>query len=217
MGKFNKILTLPSRNYDGASLAEALSIALNGMDGIFLGLKFDVVYELSDNTIFIKQVNNFQLKVSMVSGADLQAGRLWETALVKDSIQSLNGILRIGKTSYKFQQDVAYSAYIDLHTTRNLYITSSSLASYNILSKFGNDVIIKKVAVKAQYGQMLFDSADAGYDFLDVSKRALTRIDFRLQDSYGNIVDLRKNHWSFSLVFQVRSLSLLSYYRFSYW
>ena len=199
------ILTLPSKSYDGTSLAEALSIALNGMSGVCLGLRVEVVYEMNDKTTLIKQVNHFNIKVSMVSGADLQAGRFWETALMKDSIQSLNGILRIGKTSYEFQQGISYSAYIDLHTTRNLYITSSSLASYNIISKFDNDVIIKKVAVKAQYGQMLYDSADAGYDFLDVSRRALTRIDFRLQDSYGNIVDLRRNRWSFSLVFQVRS------------
>jgi hypothetical protein len=49
---------------------------------------------------------------------------------------------------------------------------------------------------------MLFDTAEAGYDFLDVSKRALNRLDFKLQDSFGNVVDLRNNHWSFSLVFQ---------------
>ena len=58
-------------------------------------------------------------------------------------------------------------------------------------------MIIKKIAVRASPGQMLFDSADAGYDFLDVSRRSLSRIDFRLQDSYGNIVNLRNNHWSF--------------------
>ena len=65
---------------------------------------------MNDNTILIKQVNHFEVKVSVVSGADLQAGRLWETALVKESIQSLSGILRIGNTSYEFKQDLAYSA-----------------------------------------------------------------------------------------------------------
>ena len=95
-----------------------------------------------------------------------------------------------------------YKAYIDLNTTRNLYLTSSCLASYSTISNFDNDVIIKKIPVKANYSQMLFDNAEAGYDYIDVSRRALSRIDFRLQDSYGNIIDLRNNHWSFSLVFQ---------------
>ena len=103
----------------------------------------------------------------------------------------MNGILRLGKFTYLLQEAFPYIAYIDLHTTRNIYITSSSLASYNIVSNFGNDVIIKKIAVKANFSQMLFDSADAGYDFMDVSKRSLNRIDFKLMDSYGNIIDLR--------------------------
>ena len=90
-----------------------------------------------------------------------------------------------------------------LHTTHNLYLTSSSLASYNIISNFGNDVIVKKIPVKANYGQMLFDGAEAGFDYLDVSRRALQRFDFKLEDSFGNVLDLRGNHWSFSLVFQM--------------
>ena len=126
----------------------------------------------------------------------------WCIRIAKENICSMNGILRIGKISHRLSETTPYKSYIDLFTTRNLYITSSCLASYNIISNFSNDVIIKKVAVKAGYSQMLFDSADAGYDFLDVSKRSLSRIDFKLQDSYGNNIDLRNNHWSFSLVFQ---------------
>ena len=140
----------------------------------------------------------------MVSSADLQVGKYWSNAIAKENICSMNCVLRIGKSSYRLSATTPYKSYIDLFTTRNIYITSSCLASYNIISKFGNDVIIKKVAVKAGYSQMLFDSADAGYDFLDVSKRGLRRIDFKLQDSYGNNIDLRNNHWPFSLVFQER-------------
>ena len=160
---------------------------------------------MKDNQITFKQVSNFEAKVFLVSGADLQTGKYWDRALPKGSIQSLSGVLRIGKYSYQMQEAFPCISYIDLHTIRNLYITSSSLASYNIICNFDNDVIIKKVPEKAGYSTMLFDSADAGYDFLDVSRRALSRIDFRLQDSYGNIVNLRNNHWSFSLVFQKRS------------
>ena len=100
-------------------------------------------------------------------------------------------------------QDEPYDAYLRLHTTRNLDITSSTLANSDILSKLGNGIIIKKIPVKAKYSQLLFDTAEAGYDYLDASKRALNRIALRLQDSFGNITDLKGNHWSFSLVFQL--------------
>ena len=200
--KIYKEIVLPIKNYSGVVFAEALQLAIN--TAMHAAMYFEVVYDVSDNMLTIKQRDHFEVKSYLVPSADQLVGNYWSTMIAKDQLCSMNGILRIGKQSYLLQEAFPYKSYIDLFTTRNLYITSSCLASYNIISKVGNDVIIKKVAVKAGYSQMLFDSADAGYDFLDVSKRALSRIDFKLQDSYGNIVDLRKNRWSFSLVFQER-------------
>ena len=51
-----------------------------------------------------------------------------------------------------------YSAYADLHTARNLCLTSSTSANYNTISDFGDDVIINKIPVKAHYSPMLFDN-----------------------------------------------------------
>ena len=200
------MITLPSKNYNGVSFADALKTALNAMNTIYDDkLVFDVTYNPNDNEITIGQLNHPECLVYLLSSADLQVGKFWSSPVSKANIHSMNGILRIGSESYKLSAAAPYVSHIDLHTIRNLYITSSTLASYNIVSNFDTDVIVKKIPVRAQPGQMLFDSADAGYDFLDVSKRALSRIDFRLQDSYGNIVNLRNNHWSFSLVFQSRS------------
>ena len=198
--KIYKTVELPMKNYNGPTFAVALQLAIN--TAMNAGLHFDVLYDKNDNLITISQRDHPEAMVYLVSGADLQVGKYWDKVLPKNEIHSLNGVLRIGKYSYLLQEAFPYVAYIDLHTTRNLYITSSTLASYNTVSNFSNDVIIKKVAVKANYSEMLFDTAEAGYDFLDVSKRALNRLDFKLQDSFGNVVDLRNNHWSFSLVFQ---------------
>ena len=49
---------------------------------------------------------------------------------------------------------------------------------------------------------MLFDSAEAWYDYLDVGRKTISRIAFKLLDSMGHVVELNGNHWSFSLVFQ---------------
>jgi hypothetical protein len=196
-----RVITIPVKNYSGIDFAAALQVGINTAFGV--AISFEVLYDLTDNMLTITQKDHFSALSRIVSGADLQVGNYWSNPIAKENISSMNGILRIGKTSVVLQETApSYRSYIDLFTTRNLYITSSCLASYNIISNFGNDVIIKKIAVKAGYSQMLFDNADAGYDFLDVSKRSLSRLDFKLQDSYGNIIDLRNNHWSFSLVFQ---------------
>ena len=41
-----------------------------------------------------------------------------------------------------------------------------------------------------------------GIDYINIPKRTISRIDFRFCASYGNVIDLRDNHWSLSLVFQ---------------
>ena len=200
--RYYKIITIPSKNYSGPDFCAALSLAIN--EAMVLGVVIDVSYNKNDNMITINQTNHYEVNIDLVSGADLQAGRNWSTSIPKVEIHSMNGILRIGKTSYRLRDAYPWVAYLDLHTTRNIYVVSSSLSNSNIISNFDIDTIIKKIAVKANYSQMLFDTADAGYDFLDVSKRTLQRIDFKLLDSYGNVIDLRNNHWSFSLIFQIK-------------
>ena len=42
----------------------------------------------------------------------------------------------------------------------------------------------------------------AGFDYLDVSRRSFSRIDFRLTDSYGKTINLKNAHWSLSIIFK---------------
>ena len=49
--------------------------------------------------------------------------------------------------------------------------------------------MIKKISVRANYNELIFDSSMAGFDYLDVSRRSFQRIDFRLTDSYGKAIN----------------------------
>jgi hypothetical protein len=198
-----KILTLPSQNYSGLEFADALKSGLNDITKFFLDCRFDVFYLRAQNKLTITQISGIeQVFVTLVSSADLKVGKLWSGRVANDEIHSMNGILRLGKVSKLVTDYFPYVAYIDLYTTRNLYLTSSALACYSNISNFKNDIIVKKLPVNANYGEMMFYNASVEYDYLDVSMRSLSRIDFRLQDSYGNLVDLKGNHFSFSLVFR---------------
>jgi hypothetical protein len=137
------VLTLPSQNYVGATLAAVLQTVLDEAVADEL-LNFQVSYDLNDNLINIKLIDHEDgLYVRFVSDVDLIAGVHWNERLSKDRKNSLNGVLRADKTITLSARESNYTASIDLHTTRNLYLTSSSSASYNIISKFGSDVIIK--------------------------------------------------------------------------
>jgi hypothetical protein len=119
----------------------------------------------------------------------------------------MNQIIRLTKTTLINNTplgDNIYYTNIDVHTTRHLYLHSSNLASYDTLSNFNMDTILKKISVRANYNELIFDSSMAGFDYLDVSRRSFQRTDFRLTDSYGNIINLKKSHWSCSIIFQKR-------------
>ena len=49
--------------------------------------------------------------------------------------------------------------------------------------------MIKKISVRANYNELMFDSSMAGFDYLDGSRRSFQRIDFRLTDSYGKAIN----------------------------
>ena len=117
--KIYKAIALAKMNYDGASFAATLQEAMNtALIGI---TSFDVGYVLNDNMISIEQRDHFEVNAMIISGADLVVGSFWNVAIAKDQINSLNGVLRIGKTSYDFQQGVSYTAYVDLHTPPETY------------------------------------------------------------------------------------------------
>jgi hypothetical protein len=137
------VLTMPSQNFVGATLAAVLQTALDEAVADEL-LNFQVSYDLNDNLINIKLIDHEDgLYVRFVSDVDLIAGVHWNERLLKDRINSLNGVLRVDKTTTLSARESNYTAYIDLHTTRNLDLTSSSSASCNIIYNFGSDVIIK--------------------------------------------------------------------------
>ena len=64
--------------------------------------------------------------------------------LVREEITSMNQILRLTKSTTKdtTEGEYIYYANIDLHTTRNLYLHSSGLGSYDTLSNFDIDTIV---------------------------------------------------------------------------
>ena len=48
---------------------------------------------------------------------------------------------------------------------------------------------------------MIYDQAALGMDYLDRSNETLSIIDFKIEDHYGNIVNLHKNHVRSSIIF----------------
>jgi hypothetical protein len=184
-------------------------------DSMKIKFKFNIEYDYIENQLKIEIIDLRPIAerigsvadVKLLSDEDLLTDKWDGTPLSKDNLHTMNQIIRLTKTTLIKNTpsgDYIYYTNLDLHTTRNLYLHSSVLASYDTLSNFHMDTIIKKISVKANYNELIFDSSMAGFDYLDVSRRSLQRIDFRLTDSYGNTINLKNSHWSMSIIFQKR-------------
>ena len=74
-------------------------------------------------------------------------------------------------------------------------------------SAFSN-AIIKKVPVNAPFAGIISDSYGiTDYDYLNVSKRNVKRLTFRIMDGAGKVIDLNGVNVSFSLLFQNRDMT----------
>jgi len=198
-----KTVYIPYNNYNGASFATGLEYAL-GVAVHGLPLEFHVAYDFMSNELAIDLIDNRVPKLDVMSVILFSDESVTNGTYEGNQItrpQSVNGVIRL-TSDFVLHDEGTYNCYLDLHTTRNLYLISSALASYDTVSNFGNDTIIKKIPVHAAYNEILFDSAGEGYDYLNVSRRTLRYIDFKLVDSYFNVVDMQNTHWSFSIVFQ---------------
>jgi hypothetical protein len=194
-------VTIPSGNYNGITFSNALEAAMNTILSPF-STPVEITYDIINNKISIvltdgRETPEGELEIVLI--ADVDVASIF--SIHSSEILSVHSVLMLKATTLIYPTiDKTY--YLDMHTTRNLYLTSISLGSFNTISNFGLDCIIKKIPVRYNYNEMLFDGSEAGYDYLDISRSTLKRIDFKLLDSTGRVVSLNGNHFSFSLVFQ---------------
>ena len=91
--------------------------------------------------------------------------------------------------------------YLDLLPIRNLYLISNTLGNHNSMSINGEWGILNKIPVSSGYNKLIYDQTVIGMDYLDCLGQTLSRIDFKVKDHEGNIVNLHGNHISFSIIF----------------
>ena len=188
-------------NYDGFQFAAELELNLNYTALTFGGaIAFSCVYDNAENMLGVSVLDGrlAALKIS----APFKMEFLTDEAISTSSDpNTINTIIRNRMQTFITEANM-YSCYLDLFQTRNLYLTSSALCSYDTVSNFGMDTIIKKIPCTAGYNKMIFMSSGSTLDGLDVSKRTLRFLDFKLVDSSFRTIPLRGNHFSFSIVFQ---------------
>ncbi len=63
--------------------------------------------------------------------------------------------------------------------------------------------IIKNIPVTQNHGYMIHDEVASSSDHVDVTRRVINQLRFRIEDRFGHVVPLFGATWSASLVFTV--------------
>lgn len=193
-------------NYTGAEFIVALSTKLNLSSKTFTAeLTFNCTYDVNENTIKIKITDPRDSTAKIANPCFFEILTDKQVTELKKiySPNTINTIIRNIK-HITLTDASEYSCYIDLFNTRNLYLISSALSSYDTVSNFGNDTIIKKIPCNAPYNSLITLNSGSVIDGMDVSKRTLRILDFKLVDTNFKKIPLRGNHFSFSIIFKKR-------------
>ena len=182
------IVTIPSNNYTGASLASTLATAL--------GSGFSVSYNLNTNKLTLS--NNLVFKI--FTDAELATGLngIWSS---RSNPNSCNDII----TNRTANDGTTFvSGMLNLNGFRAVYISSSTLSNYNTLGPRGENNIIKKVPVNADFGYICIDQHVSDHDFLPVERMTLNTIDFQVKDVKGDFIPFHGSPISFTIVFSLK-------------
>ena len=201
---YDVLVTLPSQNYTGSTLATAIQTSLNTQLEQDMNV-FTAVYNANPNTITINNTVNFYFQILTDPELATKLNNTWTGPTYdKTNPRSANDLLRnYAGTSpiYGKEKGPFTSGFLDLQPIRNIFISSPNLGSFNTLGSRGEANTICKVPVNADFGYLVIANIIAPHDFLNCSKQTLRTIEFHLKDVKGNYIPLHGGHCSFSIVF----------------
>ena len=183
------IATIPSTNYIGSSFATAMTTAL--------GNGFTVSYEVNTNRLTISNSQSFKILTDIELATGLNGD--WTGPVYNWSSPSSSNDVIANRTSNSGFSFV--SGMLSLNGFRAVYISSSTLSNYNTVGARGENNIIKKVPVNADFGYQVIDQMVSDHDYLSVERMTLGTIDFQVKDVKGNLIPFKGSPISFTIKF----------------
>jgi hypothetical protein len=180
--------TIASGNFSLVNLNEGIVETMNLIHSGY----FSASPNVAQNTTGITAAANVVFEI--LTDAQLRALNI-------SADKTINNVLRNFTPSTHNNANPYVSGFVDLFPVRNLYLTCSGLGNFNTMSVSGDRSIVKQIPVNAGYGEMIFDQSVVGIDYFDCSHQTLSRLGFQLKDVFGRVVNLHRNHFSFSFVF----------------
>ena len=166
---------------------------------------FNYAYSSATRTVeySIKDGLNYKVKIPTDDELSNYVGNTWNTTQANydsNNILSINYLLSNYVASSPLT--VWTSSYLNLVPFRYLFISSPTLSDYRYSAPTSySSSIIKKVLVNQQLGGIINDAGSSlSEDYIDISGRSLKRLDFRITDERGVVMNLYNIPVQFALL-----------------
>jgi hypothetical protein len=154
----------------GANFAAELAARFNWLVKDFVPLPvFSCAYDVANNILTISMTDARTTAVRALYPITMQIHTHAAPALAPKRNSTPNTINTIIRNTVQttITETEPYRCYIDIFNTRNLYLTSSALASYDTVSNFGLDTIMKKIFCIVGFNTLLTQSSGSALDGLE--------------------------------------------------
>ena len=197
---------LGNRIYFAEQLTFDIHAALNtNTDDLNSGGTFNYAYSSATRTVEFSIKDGLNYKVKIPTDAELNnyVGGVWNTTQTNyDSNNPLSINYLLSNYVPSSPLTVWTSSYLNLVPFRYLFISSAALSDYKYSAPNSySSSIIKKVLVNQQLGGIINDAGSSlSEDFIDVGNRNLKRIDFKITDERGTVMNLYDIPCQFALL-----------------
>ena len=198
-------IEIPMGNYTPPELANVIQTELNFFyDVVGRDNTYTVSYNTISNKITIE--SNYTEVIFIVLHDNMIASNAgsFSNSIDLNNINSINDTLNTPSPLDFSTATVPWvSGFINLLNYQDIYISCPELSNNNFHSpsSFSN-AIIKKVPVNASFAGIINDPYGVSdYDFVNVSRRSIRRLTFRITDGSGNLIEFNGVNLSFSLLF----------------
>ena len=166
---------------------------------------FNYAYSGATRTVeySIKDGLNYKVKIPTDDELSNYVGNIWNTTQANyDSNNPLSINYLLSNYVPSNPLTVWTSSYLNLVPFRYLFISSAALSDYKYSAPTSySSSIIKKVLVNQQLGGIINDAGSSlSEDYIDVGNRNLKRIDFKITDERGIVMNLYDIPCQFALL-----------------
>jgi hypothetical protein len=212
---YHTIINVDHGYYNGFSFAQELTNKLKAFTDYIHEMRDDLIfditvsYDLLINTLKLQFIDkrphneNDQpdpIIITIFSNNDLLKGAYQNIPINNYNLQSINECIgNINNSIVLNSANTSFDCVLNLASLKSIYLYCSELSSNNTISNVNQNNIIKKVILNSNQNEINITQSGNNVDYIEIGKKVLKTLHFRLMDKFSNILNLYGQTMSFTI------------------